>query len=191
MCIVFSREVWVVRYNSSVIVDKSVLDKGTTVVASSVDRVAILVHNGRFREGSGIAFGAFAILHTLSTGFDSSARPMHHTLRDDAVEVRLLVAIRNFSADDGINVLDGLRLVLGMQDDQDVGMRQATLLELYNVHSSHNSTQNMLVKQVLAKSVEFEFEDPRDDLGAFLSGLARQDSSGDFSPLGVGCEGDE
>ena len=75
---------------------------------------------------------------------------MQHASCNYAVEVRLLDRVRNFCADDGIDIVNGFRLVLGIQDDQDMRVRKAALLKLDNMHPSADPAENMFAEQILA-----------------------------------------
>jgi hypothetical protein len=73
--IILERKVWVVRNDRSVVEHGVTLLEGTAVVTSSVDRVALIVHDGRCGEASRIAFGTPAIFHARSIGVVGAASP--------------------------------------------------------------------------------------------------------------------
>jgi len=74
-------------------------------------------------ETFGVVAVAFTFYHAGALGVEVSAWPMHHVLADDLVEFWLLVLVWDFCTDQGVEVGRGDGLVVGMEDDEEMGVR--------------------------------------------------------------------
>ncbi len=82
-------------------------------------------------------------------------------------------------------------LVGRIQDDQDVSVRKAALLELDGVHVAFHAPQHMLFEEVVLELAQLVFEDAQDNVRAFVRLLTGQQVASNFGPGGVAGDGDK
>ena len=70
------------------------------------------------------------VLHARATGIQATTWPMHHELGDSAVQLRVALGVWDLCVDQAINVIHCAGLVLFNKDQEEVKVRQASLLEL-------------------------------------------------------------
>jgi hypothetical protein len=70
---------------------------------------------------------------------------MDHGLDDDVMKLRFQCGIRQLSTNDAVDVLWCDRLVLCIEGDEDVGMREPPLLELDDIQASHHLPQHLML----------------------------------------------
>ena len=80
---------------------------------------------------------------------------------------------RQLSGDNRVDVVGREQTVLCNQNDQDVRMRQATLLELDDVEVRHRASKDAIFVELFQEVVELELEDARDQVRAIFCRLPR------------------
>ena len=89
------------------------------------------------------------------------------------------------------NLRGGPGLVLGAHNEQDVRVRETSLLEFHYPRPPYGGPQHAVLGQVVQESTELEIEDPGDDVWPIVGALSRQEATGDLGPRRVRGEGDE
>ncbi len=79
-------------------------------------------------ERLGVVAATFPVYHAGAVGVLLSAGSMHHVMADDVVELWLLVLVGDFGTDQGVEVGCGDGLVVGMEDDEEMGVGQTSFL---------------------------------------------------------------
>lgn len=80
---------------------------------------------------------------------------MHHVLGSGCVKAWLSDRARNLGGDNGVDVLAGLRLVLGFQIDEDVRVGESSFLVLNDVQLGYHSSEDGVLLNVLKQGLQF------------------------------------
>ena len=104
---------------------------GSTVVRAGILGITIFAIAGFGTELLWIVLAALAIDHARGFWMFRTAGTMHHALCDGGIERGMSNGVRDLSRDDGVKVRGVTDLVVLPQKDQEVDMRQTTLLKLY------------------------------------------------------------
>jgi hypothetical protein len=206
VAIILGQQVGIVGDDMTVVVDMllaltKVLCEGTPIVGPGIDRVAILSIAGLLTELLGVVLGAVVLVVSIlchARGIYmvwSTTGSMKHVLGDSLKEVGLEIRVWQAGRDNAVHMGGIMDLVRGLQEDEKVHMRQATLLELHSVDiPSKFSKQPSLdvFQQCLHLLVEYTCNNVR----AISSRLGRaililQQGLLDLRPVGVGCHGEE
>lgn len=81
---------------------------------------------------------------------------MHHVLHNSLVKGWVHSRIRQLGADDLVIIVCRSQLVVRVEDDEDVGMGEAALLELDGVDVGNRAPQDATLQQVLEHLLELE-----------------------------------
>ena len=77
----------------------------------------------------GVVAAALIVDHAGAVGVGVSTGPMHHVVADHLVELWLFDPVGDLGRDQGVEVGRGGGLVRGLEDDEDVGVWQASFLQ--------------------------------------------------------------
>jgi hypothetical protein len=84
-----------------------------------------------------------------------------------------------------VYILDYVWLVVFNKKDENVCMRQPTLLKLNDIDSRNHASQNMLLMNVIDKLLQLDFEHSSYQIQSILRLLSWQQCSLDLKPLGI------
>ena len=102
----------------------------------------------------------------------NTARPMNHELLDKLKQH--ITAHRELSGHEAINVSWRAQLELRLKEDNDVGMRKATLLKLNGVEVGIDVTQHSIF-DVSYESIQFDFKDTNHQVRMIRGSLNREE----------------
>jgi hypothetical protein len=77
---------------------------------------------------------ALSILHATL----GNARAVQHVFFDGLIELRMDISVGNLGGDEGVDLFRGPDLVIWLQEDEEVHVRQTTLLVFDGVHQSRD-----------------------------------------------------
>jgi hypothetical protein len=97
-----------------------------------------------FSEWLWEVFGAFAIYHAWSIWVKNATGTMDHVLDYQVIELRFCVRIRELCREKRIDVLWSLELGVMVEEDDEMHVWQAPLLELNGKDMSHRYPQSTL-----------------------------------------------
>ena len=105
---------------------RPLLRDGAPVVRPRVHGSALLVQARLGHERLGVLLaapaGAPRVQHARRLGVQHAAGPVHHVARDVGVGLRLRDGVGDARGDEGVDLSGRLRVVLGREDDEDVGV---------------------------------------------------------------------
>ncbi len=133
-------------------------------------------------------FFAFAFFHVGGVWKRSSTWTMHHASGNCLVGQLVCFRIRKFSTDHVVYVLDRVWLVVFGKEDENVCMRQPTLLKFNDIDSHNRASQNMLLVNVVDQFLQLDFEHWGYQIGSILRLLLEWQRFFDFKPLGIASE---
>ena len=203
MALVLAQEVWVVRHDPTAIYicESAVPPHGRndrSVLRAAVLGVAVSVGVCSFAELCRKSFRAFSVLHAHAPRVEVAARAVDHVSLDEIEELGVFVWVRDLGRYELVNVLGGARFVgCVLEDDEDVNVRQASLLVLDRPGVARDLSEDVALEKVLDKFFQLEAKHARDDvrtIGGLLQGLAvciLGDAVEDLLPAAVSCHCDE
>ncbi len=115
-----------------------------TIVGPCIDWVPLLTKVGLVTEVLGVVLGAMPILVGIllhAKGLDmvwGTTGTMEHVLGDTAVEVGMEIRIWDLSRDQGIDMSSIMNFVGALEEDEEVHVRETTLLEFNGVDTASN-----------------------------------------------------
>ena len=121
-------------------------------------------------------------------GVDST-RPVDHLVHHDGLQ--RAARRRDFSAHHRVEVITAQKPETATKDDEDVGVRQPTLLPLHRHQIALDIPEDTLLDELVHQPPQPQLEDAGHDVGAVTGILARQQRLLDLWPLRVAGEGDE
>jgi hypothetical protein len=184
-------EVCVVR-DYAAHIEEAVFDReGRRCTPSAICRQTIKIYNCIATRLFGIMFGAFAVLHARTFFILRTARAMDHVLLHELEELGTYGWIRDFSGDYTIDLLRGSWLVLITNDEEYVDVRQATLLELYNVRESDSRAKDIFLCQFVQEFNQLGAEDAGHQIRSVGRRLTFAKVILDLWPVGVCCHSEE
>lgn len=171
VCPVLVEQLFVVGHHIAVFSHQTYL-VSPTIVPPPVGWIAIDVLCCLITERLGEVVLALPIFHADTAGVLHTTGSMNHAGLDQVVQLQVLLWIWNLGRDELVNVISCPEFVLSSQDDQDVTVWQACLLELDDMHMSHRHTKNVAVLDVTEEFCEVEVEDPRHQVRTMLFTLS-------------------
>ena len=93
------------------------------------------------------------LLHASSTGMLWTTGTMKHVLCDTVMKLRMEDRVRDLSMDNGISMVGVMNLVCRLEEDEEVHVGQATLLELNGVDRSSDFTKQTTFDDVMQQSI--------------------------------------
>jgi hypothetical protein len=136
------------------------------------------------------------LLQANSTGMVwKTTGTMKHVLCDTVMELRMEDRVRDLSMDNGIDMVGVTNFVCRLQEDEEVYVRQATLLELNGVDTSSDFTKQT-TSDIMQQSLLLLVEDTGNNVRTICSSLTcsiliLQEGSLDLRPIWVCSHGDE
>ncbi len=135
-----------------------------------------------------ILFFAFAIFHAWGIWKRNSTWTMHHASGNHLVGQPICLWIRKFNTNHAIYILDKVWLAVFSKEDENVCMRQPTLLKLNDIDSHNHASKNMLLVNVIDQLLQLDFEHSGYQIRSILRLLSGQQHSLDLRPLGIANE---
>lgn len=160
-------------------------DDSTSVVSPSVLRIAVVVVVGCRSKFLRVVFRATVVLHANGVWVERPTGTMNHAALDRLVELGLRSCIRDFCTDYAVDVRSIVKLVLGFQDEEDVGMWQASLLKFDDMQRSDHAAQDMLVVNVVQQRFQLQTENTCNDVRPVSCSLPWLQACSDLGPLGI------
>jgi hypothetical protein len=96
--------------------------------------------------------------------------------------------IQKFSTDHAVYILNHVWLAVLGKEDENVCMRQPTLLKLNDIDSHNRASQNMFLVNVIDQLLQLDFEHSGYQIRSILRLLSSQQRSFDLRPLGIASE---
>ena len=143
---------------------------GAAILRPGVFRVAIFTEAGFWTEILWKILVAFAIDHADSFWVCRTTGAMHHALCDGLIQHGMSCRVRDLSGDDGVNVSGIADLVRSPQEDEQMDVRQTTLLELNGEDIALDVSKNTIL-DVFEHSLDFLSEYTGHDVWAIRGGL--------------------
>ena len=135
--------------------------------------IGVIGDDGLIMEWLGKPFGALAILHAGSIGILWTTGSMDHILHHQLMKLRMGVRIRNLSREELVKFIRSLKLGIRMEEDDEMGVRQATLLELIGVAIANGLSQTSCLHNVFEHLVALHVKDSTDNVWTIPRLLAR------------------
>jgi len=132
-----------------------------------------------------ILFFAFAFFHARGIWERSSTWTMHCASGNRFVSQLVYFSIRKFSTDHVVYILDRVWHGVFGKENENVCMRQPTLLKFNDIDSRNCASQNMLLVNVIDQLLQLDFEQSGYQIWSILRLLFEQQRSLDFKPLGI------
>lgn len=160
VAIVLGSQMRIIRDDPGVVEDKALgVGMGDTVVRPCILGITIFFKKSARTERFWEMLLALAIDHARSIGEVRTTGTMEHTFCDNFKEPGMSGLIRDLSRDDVVCLECIVNLEFRIEENQDVCMREATLLELYCVNTCSKTTKEATIN-VLDKSFQLLLEDP-------------------------------
>jgi hypothetical protein len=83
---------------------------------------------------------------------------MHHAFGNRLMGQPIYLWIRKFNTNHAVYILDRVWLAIFGKEDENVCMRQPTLLKLNDIDSRNRASQNMLLVNVIDQLLQLDFE---------------------------------
>src|SRR5882757_1185787 len=149
MAVILGRKVRVVWDNPAIIKDKSFrVCVGSPIVRPCILWIAIFNKGGLFTKLFGIAFTTLSINHARGIKMSWTTWTMHHTGGNSLVKEGINFRIRDLSRDDGVNGNRIIGFIIGVKEDEDMGMRKATFLEFNGINMGNHFSKNTIFDNV-------------------------------------------
>jgi hypothetical protein len=181
-------EVLAVTDDPSVVDPMCALLKGVASVTTSCPGIGVLCDGGALTEGLGKTFGTGAILHAGRPPIFITTGAMNHELLDKLKQLRMI--LRKLRGHETVDLLWSMQLGMRLEEDNDVSVRKAPLLELDRIKEARNVTKHPIL-DVFDEGVKLGMEDTRDQVGTLSSCLTIEQLILDFRPGRIGSHGDE
>ncbi len=113
---------------------------------------------------------------------------MHHASGNYFVGQPVCFWIRKFSTDHAVYIFNRVWLVVFSKEDENVCMRQLTLLKFNDIDSHNRASYNMLLVNVIDQLLQLDFKHSGYRIRSILRLLSKQQHSLDLKPLGIVSE---
>ena len=203
MALVLAQEVRIVRHDPTAVnvFESAVPPHGRydgSVLGAAVLWVAVTVGVCSFAEGCRKSFGAFSVLHAHALGVEVAAGAVNHVSLDEIKELGIFLRVRDLGRYELVNVVGRARFVgCVLEDDEDVNVRQASLLVFDRPGVARDLAEDVALKKVLDKFFQLQAKDACDEVravGGILQGLSvciLGDAFEDLIPAAVSGHGDK
>ncbi len=116
---------------------------------ASINKISVYIHHCLGLELAWVLFFAFAIFHAWDIWKRNSTWTMHHAFDNRFVGQPVCLWIWKFNIDHASYILDNVWLAIFDKENENVCMRQPTLLKLNDIDSYNRVSQNMLLMNVI------------------------------------------
>jgi hypothetical protein len=154
-------------------------------ISTSINKVSVYIHHHLRLKLAWILFFAFAFFHARGIWECSSTWTMHHASGNRLMGQLIRFWIRKFSTDHAVYILHHVWLVVFGIENENVCMRQPTLLKFNDIDSRNRASQNMVLMNVIDQLLQLDFEHSGYQIGSILRLLSKWQCSLDFKPLGI------
>ncbi len=157
-------------------------------ISTSINRISVYIHHRLELELAWIYF--FCICFLPCRGHLETQLHMNHAscIWQPSRRPTCLFRIWKFSTDHAVYILDGVWLAVFSKKDENVCMRQPTLLKFNDIDSHNRASQNMLLVNVIDQLLQLDFEHSGYQIWSILRLLSEQQCSLHLKPLGVASE---
>ena len=164
------------EWNDKTIVD--LLATGKSVCLSSITTaeigIRVIGDGGLVMEWLGKTFGALAVLHAGSIGILSTTGSMDYVLHHQFMELRIDIRIRNLSREEFVKFIRSVKLGIRMEENNEMGVRQATLLKFIGVAIANGLPQTSYLHDVIEHLITLHVENSTDNVWTISRLLARK-----------------
>ena len=129
--------------------------------ASPVEWITVMARACLLDKFPGEPLGALVVLHARGLWFEMTTWTVNHLCLDDIVQLHILLWMREFCANDLIDVLRPEFLVA---PDKSMRMGKASFLPLYSVHPCTQITKYFAILKQPYQLLLFQVEDPCDEV---------------------------
>ena len=136
--------------------------------------IGVIRDSGLVMEWLGKTFGALSILHAGSIGIRRATGSMDHVLHHQLMELRINIRIRNLSREEFVEFVRSVKLGIRMEENNDMGVRQAMLLKLIGVAIANGLSQTSCLHDVIEHLITLHVEDSTDNVWMISRLLARK-----------------
>jgi hypothetical protein len=147
--IVFGQQIDIVWYHPMIIQFNVVNQNCAPRIFALINRISLYIQHRLGLELVWILPFAFAIFHAWGIWKCNSTWTMHHASGNRLVGQPIYLWIRKFSTDHAVSIFNRLWLAILSKKDENVYMRQPTLLKLNDIDSRNRASQNMLLVNVI------------------------------------------
>lgn len=116
---------------------------------------------------------------------------MEHSVLDSLVGGRVSFRVRDLSGDIFVVIGRIFRLVIRTHDEQNVCVRETTLLKLDDMDHGDNFPKNLFLQQVVEKLLQLDVKDAGSQVRTVDRCLMWEKLRRDFRPLGIARKRDE
>jgi len=137
-------------------------------IFASINRISVYIRHCLGLELAWILLFAFAFFHAWGIWKCNSTWTMHHAFSNRLVGQPVCLWIRKFRTNHAIYIFDRVWLVAFSKEDENVCMRQPTLLKFNDIDSRNCVSQNMLFVNVIDQLFQLDFEHSGYQVQSFL-----------------------
>ncbi len=142
-------------------------------IFTPINRVSVYIRHCLGLELVWILFLAFAFFRAWGIWKRSSTWTMHHVSGNCFVGQLVCFWIWKFSTDYAVYIFDHVWLAVFGKEDENVCMRQPTLLKFNNIDSYNRASQNMVIVNVIDQLLHLDFEHLGYQIGSILRLLSK------------------
>ncbi len=158
VCIVFGRQIDIVRYHPTIVQFNVVNQNYAPRIFTLINRIFVYIRHYLGLELLWILFFSFAIFHAWDIWKCSSAWTMHHASSNRLVGQFVCFWIRKFKIDHAVYIFDRVWLVVFDKEDENVCMQQPTFFKLNDIDCRNCASQNMFLVNVIDQLLQLDFE---------------------------------
>ncbi len=122
---------------------------------------------------------------------DGATGAMQHATCNDLKKSGVCILIKQLCRHHAVVLIGPSWFVIGVQNEQNVCMGQASLLPLNDMNVSHHLAKNALLQKLIQQVLQFANKNACDQIRAIIGNLAGLQSVDNLFPLGVAGHGDE
>ncbi len=137
------------RYHPTIVQFNAMNQNCAPRIYASINRIFVYICHRLGLELAWILICAFAIFHAWGIWKRSSTWTMHHASGNYLMGQLVCFWIRKFTTYHAIYILDRVRFAIFGKEDENVCMRQPTLLKLNDIDSCNRASQNMFLVNVI------------------------------------------
>ena len=151
----------------------------------SILRIGFIRGSGLLSKRLGVIKATLAVAHASCVRVVLPALSVQHVLAHQGIQQRMRLFVRQLCRDDRVKVIWSKQLVPSSKGDQDVSMREASLLELYHIQPGYNTPKDLVFLQLFQQSLKLALEDTCHQVRTHGCSLAWQQVLHNLLPLRV------
>ncbi len=123
--------------------------KCVAIIPAAVSWVRVNGVSGVLCEGLRVAFWTNTVSHARAMWVDGATGAMQHATCNDLKKSGVCIFIRQLYKHHAVVLIGPLWFVIGVQNEQNVCMGQASLLPLNDMNVSHHPAKNALLQKLV------------------------------------------